>query len=251
MKKRYILLTLILSVQVMFSGCSLVNKLKGTAAAPKKTSSTQSTTAASAQTAQKSTSTDTTTSSNNNSTTDTSSSSSGSTDTSSSTDNSTNKNTTGNSAASEISIDKTATPSTSSQTSSKPSSASATISKNNVLSYMDMTKTNLIKTLGKYTNVSSSSLAFSNGLTFNGLSTNQSKPNLIKCSNSVNVMGIKNGMSFSQVESVLGKTNVIDTYIGTKDNKAYKIQYTYGNDLVKVISSSKDGKNSYIEICPK
>lgn len=209
MKKSTLILALALSTQVLLSGCSA-----------KQSSQTQSDSSKPAQTANQS----------NNATTNDTSSSSTSTNTSN------DKN--------------TVTPK---DTSNKQASDSTTgltnISKKDIQTYAAMTKATLIKTLGKDYKVQGSTLTFSNGLSFYGLNKNESKPTIIKCNNNVEIMGIRNGMTFDQVQSVLGKTSVIDTYLGTKNNKVYKIQYAYEKDLLKVISPKNDGKDSFIEVC--
>ncbi len=130
-------------------------------------------------------------------------------------------------------------------------STAVSVSKEDLLTYSYMTKADLIKIFGDQIKTDGSTLTFSNGLTFYGLVNNQSNPNIIKCTDSVSIMGIQNGMTFDKVEAVMGKANIIETYIGTKDNKAYKIQYTVGKDIFKVLSTNKDGKNSYIAVCPQ
>ena len=136
-----------------------------------------------------------------------------------------------------------------SQTSSSTNNIT-NISQQDIQNYSTMNKSTLIKTFGNNYKLQGSTLTFSNGLSFYGLSNNESKPTLIKLSNNVKIMGIKNGMTFAQIQSVLGKTKVTPTYINTKTNKVYKIQYSYGKDILKVISYSVDGKNSFIEILP-
>lgn len=123
------------------------------------------------------------------------------------------------------------------------------ISKKDIQTYATMTKATLVKTLGKDYKSEGGALTFSNGLSFYGLNNNESKPTIIKFNNNVEVMGIKNGMTFDQIQSILGKTSVVETYLGTKTNKVYKIQYAYGKDLLKVISPKNDGKDSFIEVC--
>ena len=210
MKKTHLILTLAISTQILFSGCSAMSKL--TNKSPQQPTQTQQ-----AQT--QSNSAQTTDKSNDTTTNDTNATS---------TDNNTKNN-----------------------QSSDSTNSLKSISKKDIQDYSAMTKATLIKTLGKDYKSQGSTLTFSNGLTFYELSKNESKTTLIKCNNNVDIMGIKNGMTFAQVQSVLGKTKIIETYIGTKTNKAYKIQYTYGKDLLKVISTNKDGKDSFIEICPQ
>jgi uncharacterized protein YceK len=206
MKKTHLILTLVLSTQVLLSGCSVMSKLKNNST---QQAQTQSNSSDSAQATDKSK--DTTSTDNN-----------------------------------------TVTPKdvNNNQTSNSTNSLKS-ISKKDIQDYSAMTKATLIKTLGKDYKSQGSTLTFSNGLSFYELSKNESKPTLIKCSNNVDIMGIKNGITFAQVQSILGKAKVIDTYIGTKTNKAYKIQYAFGKDLLKVISTNKDGKDSFIEICPQ
>lgn len=209
MKKTHLILTLVLSTQVLFSGCSVMSKLKNNSTQQSAQTQTQSNSSDSAQSTDKSK--DTT-----------------STDNNTVTPNDVNNNQTSNS-----------------------TNSLKSISKKDIQDYSAMTKATLIKTLGKDYKSQGSTLTFSNGLSFYELSKNESKPTLIKCSNNVDIMGIKNGMTFAQVQSILCKTKVIDTYIGSKTNKAYKIQYAFGKDLLKVLSTNKDGKDSFVEICPQ
>lgn len=125
------------------------------------------------------------------------------------------------------------------------------INKEDLLTYSYMTKDSLIKKFGNQFTSDGVTLTFPNGLIFYGLVHNESKPSIIKFADSFAIMGIKNGMTFSEVQEILGKTNVIETYINTKDNKAYKIQYTIDTDILKVISKNKDGTDSYIIACPQ
>jgi hypothetical protein len=232
MKKVYSIIALALSTQLLFSGCSL-SSLSKNKVAQQPTNQTQSDSSKSTSTTDQSNNT-----ASGNTSNDTSGSANGdatSTPIPQQTD-TTNSTTTPNNGAN--------------KQSSTYTNSSTTISKEDIQKYIAMTKESIIKTLGTNYKLQGSTLTFSNGLSFLGLSGNQSKPSIIKCSNTVKIAGIKNGMTFAQVESILGKTNVITTYVGTKTNTAYKIQYTIGKSLLKAISSSKDGKNSYIEICP-
>lgn len=131
---------------------------------------------------------------------------------------------------------------------SDAATSSTNISKKDIQTYSTMTKANLIKALGKNYKSQGSTLTFPNGLSFYGLSKDESKPTIIKCNNNVKIMGIQNGMTFSQVQSILGKTSIKESYLGTKTNKVYKIEYAYGKDLLKVISPKNDGKESFIEV---
>ena len=130
--------------------------------------------------------------------------------------------------------------STSTDTTNKKTSDSTTdlikISKKDVQDYSTMTKAALIKKLGKDYKSQGSALTFANGLSFYGLNNTDSKPTIIKCNNNVEIMGIKNGMTFDKVQSILGKKSVVKTYLGAKTNTVYKIEYEYGKDLLKVIS---------------
>lgn len=228
MKKIFLGLTL--SLVVLFTGCS--SKVPNLSSQTKQDSSktvanndSSSSAVSNNTTSSTSTSTDNTTASNEQAEASSNSDTNSSDDTSNSTDN-TNKLATQVSALALYKVDK-----------------------KTILSYTSMTKTALIKAIGKNYKQSGSALTFSNGLTFYNLAKDTSKPTMIKCSNNVEFMGIKNGMTFDKVQSILGKTSIIDTYLGTKTNKVYKIQYTYGKNILKVISPKKDGKNSFIELC--
>lgn len=230
MKKVYPIIVLALSIQLIFSGCSSTNSSKNQASQGATQTQSDSSKSASLQ------------DQNNNASSNTTNDASNDT-----TNNGTSGSSTSNNDTSNNTIKSS---STSSKQGSTSSNSLTSLSKDDIQKYITMTKASIIKSFGTNYKSQGSTLTFSNGLTFSGLSSSQSKPSAIKCINTIKVIGIKNGMTFSQVESVFGKTNVIKTYVGTKTNTAYKIQYTYGKSLLKVISSNMDGKNSYIEICP-
>lgn len=247
MKKTHIIIPLILATQIVFSGCAEINNLAKKL--DTKASQSQSATSAATQSA----ATPDTTSANNSASSTNDTNGTNSADGikgTSSTDNGINSS---SKPAETDTTKSTITPTNNNKTlneTSKTNSSLYNINKKDMESYATMTKANLIKTLGSNYKTEGAALTFSNGLSFFGLNDSKSKPTIIKCTNAVEIIGIKNGMTFSQVQSILGKTNVIDTYIGTKSNKVYKIQYTYGKEVLKVISVNKDGKDSFLEICP-
>ena len=70
----------------------------------------------------------------------------------------------------------------------------------------------------------------------------------IECDNKVNFNGAKAGMSFAKIQQKLGKREIQETWYETEDNKAYKIEYVYGDLIVEFLSFNKDGKDSVVTI---
>ncbi|ERI91518.1 hypothetical protein HMPREF1982_03162 [Clostridiales bacterium oral taxon 876 str. F0540] len=238
MKKTYLALTLILSTQLLFAGCSEINNAKDKL---------------NSQTAKNQTSQQTKQDDSKAKTEDTAKDTASDTASDAASDSTDKDNTAADSnTANTGSTDKTDSASANnSGTNSSKTVKPANLTKKDVQTYASMTKTNLIKTFGKDYKSDGTALVFSNGLAISGLDKSDSKPTSIKCKNDVTIMGIKNGMTFDKVQAVLGKTEVIQTYLGTKSNIVYKVQYPYGQGVIKVISPNKDGKNSYIQIVPQ
>jgi hypothetical protein len=232
MKKRYLALTLILSTQLLFAGCDAIS-LKPT---PDSSTEAKTETPKTEETEKK--------------TEDSSEAEDKTTETAST--ESTSTNTANTSKPNKKLVEKTeGVPSSTGSSTSTKTTKLANLAKKDVQTYSSMKKTELIKTLGDDYKSVGSTFTFSNGLLIDGLHNNNSTPSSIKVANNVTVMGIKNGMTFEKVQSILGKTEVVQTYIGSKENIVYKVQYSYGQGVIKVISPNKDGQNSYIQIVPQ
>lgn len=121
------------------------------------------------------------------------------------------------------------------------------VTKSQIQEYLFMNKASILKKFGSNYKKDGNAISYSNGITFYGLTTNESMPTSIRVKDNVSIMGIKNGMNFEKIQAVLGKTNLIETYINVKTNKAYKVQYTFEKFLLKAVSTKKDGSSSYIE----
>ncbi|MDP4178041.1 MAG: hypothetical protein Q8900_06830 [Bacillota bacterium] len=83
------------------------------------------------------------------------------------------------------------------------------ITQKDIQAYFDMTKSNIIKLLGNDYTIGTKTIdevhnplnviGFKNGLIFYGLNDDNSKPTRIECADSLDIMGLKNGMNFSQI----------------------------------------------------
>ncbi len=123
-------------------------------------------------------------------------------------------------------------------------------------SYFLQSKQDLIKHFGKdYSegaltidecHVPLNVVMYHNGLTFFNLSDNDSTPTRIECSDGVEIDGLKNGMSFNQIQKVFGKKEIAKTWIANEENVAYKMTYTFDKVSLEVLSYNTDGSNSYL-----
>lgn len=127
---------------------------------------------------------------------------------------------------------------------------------NDIESYFQKSKQDLIKHFGnEYSegtetidecHVPLNVIGYPDGLTFNNLSDNYSTPTRIECSDEVEIDGLKNGMNFNQIQKILGKKEIVKTWIANEENVAYKMTYTFGKVCLEVLSYSEDGSNSYL-----
>lgn len=70
----------------------------------------------------------------------------------------------------------------------------------------------------------------------------------IDCDDNIEIRGARGGMTFSQIQSKLGKAPVYDTFISSPEYKAYEINYKIDNGIVEFFSRYEDGKESTMTI---
>jgi hypothetical protein len=139
------------------------------------------------------------------------------------------------------------------KTESSTEKVDAMIWEESLLRFLDMRRSELISTLGAY---SEGTLAFdeshmvfpvitfNNGLTFYIGNSESSTPTRISCSEEISIRGVNRGMNFLQVQEQLGQTDIIETWIANEHVSAYKIQYDLDELHLEFISYEKDGFGS-------
>ena len=70
----------------------------------------------------------------------------------------------------------------------------------------------------------------------------------IDCDEKVDINGARAGMNFAEIQAILGKAAIEETWEETPTNKAYAIMYTIGKCNVTFKSFQKDGSNSMVSI---
>lgn len=252
MKKACLLLSLILSSQLLFSGCEMIdaakekldaNSIIGKSTQTQANSNEDKTSDSDADIDTVKDAGDNASDADKDTSSDTSDAST-STDTPKDTTSTPTNNDTASSTKTNTSTD------TKKETTKSTTTGPILVNKKEIEAFSSMSKAGLIRSFGDNYKLEVGVLTFPNGLSFIGISGDKSKPSSIKFKDNVVIMGIKNGMNFEKVQSILGKTEVIQSYLNTKSNIVYKVQYNLDNGVLKVISPNKDGKNSYIQVVP-
>lgn len=124
--------------------------------------------------------------------------------------------------------------------------------------FFNMKKTDIIKLLGNdyyegtlaidECSVPLNALMYQDSLTFYGLVDDSSMPTRIECADGIEIMGLKNGMTFNSIQKVLGKANVTKTWISNEDRVAFKLEYNLANIKLKILSYNEDGEASYLVV---
>lgn len=128
---------------------------------------------------------------------------------------------------------------------------------NGIFKYFDLPKDKLLKNLGSnfiivYTGAEGSYEGYEyskRGIII--VFEDDGSVGFIQCDNKVEFNGARAGMNFKQVQDKLGKTKIKDTWYETQENKAYEIEYLYGDLILQFISFEKDGKDSRVTIYRK
>lgn len=66
----------------------------------------------------------------------------------------------------------------------------------------------------------------------------------VYCTDKIDINGAKSGMDFSQIQEILGEASVIQTWVETPINTAYKIEYSFNGRTVVFFSRQKEGNDS-------
>jgi hypothetical protein len=66
----------------------------------------------------------------------------------------------------------------------------------------------------------------------------------VYCTDKIEINGAKSGMDFSQIQEILGEASVIQTWVETPINTAYKIEYSLNERTVVFFSRQKEGNDS-------
>ena len=64
----------------------------------------------------------------------------------------------------------------------------------------------------------------------------------------IEINGAKNGMNFTQIQGILGKSPIFDTFVEIPEEKAYELKYIINGCTVEFFSRDKDGSNSSVTI---
>jgi hypothetical protein len=122
--------------------------------------------------------------------------------------------------------------------------------------FFSMKKADIIKMLGSNyeegtlaideCTVPINALMYHDKLTFFGLQEDDSEPTRIECADTVEIAGLRNGMTFDSIQKLLGNTTVIKTWISNQDNIAYRLDYDLGKVKVSILSNDEVGKSSYL-----
>lgn len=125
-----------------------------------------------------------------------------------------------------------------------------------IFDYVYLTKEDVVKKLGAdYKTVqtgvegSSEGYCYENaGLTFIFEDTQENRVAWIECSDKIDILGIRAGMNFSQIQKGLGQVPVVETLQEATDRKAYEIEYVIGSCRVNFLSPDEDGSNSCLTL---
>jgi hypothetical protein len=127
------------------------------------------------------------------------------------------------------------------------------ISEEDLLSLLDMKKTQIMSKLRDYKEGTMAMeeshmvfpvLIFENGLTFYFVNSDDDLPLQVECSDGITIRGVNRDMNFSQVQEKLGKKEVVETWIANEDVKGYKLEYNLDKFLIKFVSYENTGEAS-------
>ncbi len=74
------------------------------------------------------------------------------------------------------------------------------------------------------------------------------KVKCIYCTDKIEINGARSGMDFSQIQEILGKTSIRQTWVDTPINAAYEIEYRFNGRTVVFFSRENKGNNSIMSI---
>lgn len=125
----------------------------------------------------------------------------------------------------------------------------------NILNYVNLTRNEIEKKLGRdYKVVGAGAEGSYDGYYYKKLGAtiiyddNGEKVDSIFCDNNVEIGGARAGMSLSQIQEILGKVAIRETWWEVPENKAYELEYTINDCRVTFLSHSSDGSDSRLII---
>lgn len=130
------------------------------------------------------------------------------------------------------------------------------ISYKDIEKYLYMTKDETLQELGKqYEIVETGAEGVNTGyfykmlgitITFN----DNEEVAWIDCNDKVSINGAKAGMNFNQIQEILGKTSIKESWVDTPENKSYEISFQMNKGIVFFRSYYEDGRESEVFIVP-
>lgn len=125
---------------------------------------------------------------------------------------------------------------------------------NDVIQYLNMSKKIIFEKLGtNYKIVETGAEGVITGYYYKGLGitftfSDTGSVSWIECNEKVDINGTKAGMNFEQIQRILGKTTIVESWVETPENKAYIIRYKISSAIVFFTSYNKDGRNSSVHV---
>lgn len=131
------------------------------------------------------------------------------------------------------------------------------ISYSDIEKYLFMTKDKMLQELGKqYEIVETGAEGVNTGyfykmlgitITFN----DNEEVAWIDCNDNVNIKGAKAGMNFNEIQEILGKTSIKESWVDTPENKSFEISYQINKGIVFFRSYYEDGREAEVFIIPQ